>query len=47
MPRLLLHCPKCKNNMLYEPRGSIIGKSKACVYCGRHFRVKSAVLKET
>jgi hypothetical protein len=46
MPRLLLHCPKCRNNMLYEPHGSILGKSKACVYCGKRFSVRGNVLKE-
>jgi len=32
--------------MLYEPRGSILGKSKACVYCGKAFKAQGAVLRE-
>ncbi|MBN2367789.1 hypothetical protein JXC34_02130 [Candidatus Woesearchaeota archaeon] len=35
----LLMCPKCKNKMKYQPRGSLDGKKKKCVYCGYSFTV--------
>lgn len=44
--KLLLKCHHCGNQMLYEPRSSVGGKSKSCVFCGRSFVVRTAVLKQ-
>lgn len=40
----LLQCPKCKNKMKYESRG-VFPKQKQCVFCGRSFASKNAVVK--
>ena len=45
MKTLLLRCPQCKNQMKYQPKGSVIGKKKACVYCGKSFDVRKNVLQ--
>ncbi len=43
---LLLRCPGCKNTMKYQSKGtSLQGKAKRCVYCGKSYQVKSAVIK--
>lgn len=43
----LLRCPKCGNQMKYSPSGSLDGKKKRCVYCGRTFTVHSNIEKST
>jgi|SaaInlStandDraft_4_1057021.scaffolds.fasta_scaffold26098_3 hypothetical protein len=37
----LVKCPSCKNNMKYQPRGSLDKKKKRCVYCGKSFTIHS------
>ncbi|MFH1072484.1 MAG: hypothetical protein V1743_03585 [Nanoarchaeota archaeon] len=49
---LKLRCPRCKQDMLYDPKaGSITSKVKRCVYCGHSFKVhtspeKSRIVQE-
>lgn len=43
---LLLKCPKCGHEMRCSPRGSISGKKKRCVYCGRAFRIEGNIAGE-
>ncbi|MFH1181593.1 MAG: hypothetical protein V1702_01420 [Candidatus Woesearchaeota archaeon] len=43
----LLQCPKCNNQMKYESRTpEIFGKRKRCVYCGKAFDVRKAIVKK-
>jgi hypothetical protein len=36
----LLQCPKCKNKMKYHTNTSVVSdKRKACVYCGKSFKI--------
>ena len=43
----LLRCPKCKHTMKYDSRDNVIvGKKKSCVYCGRSYIVKNAIVKK-
>jgi len=42
--KFLLKCKYCGNQMLYESRG-LPGKSKVCVYCGKSFVIRDAILK--
>jgi len=43
---LLLKCPRCKNNMKYQPTNSELStKVKRCVYCGRTYKVKENIVK--
>jgi DNA-directed RNA polymerase subunit M/transcription elongation factor TFIIS len=45
---LVLKCPKCGNRMNYEAKeGALADKVKRCVYCGRSFKVKDRVIKES
>lgn len=45
--KFLLKCKHCGNQMLYETRSQFLtDKSKQCVYCGKSFAVKNAILKE-
>lgn len=40
-----LQCPHCKNTQLYSPlRPNLTNKSKRCVYCGRSFNVRKAII---
>ncbi|HLD42932.1 MAG TPA: hypothetical protein VJB08_03010 [Candidatus Nanoarchaeia archaeon] len=39
-----VRCPKCSNSMLYEPR--VAPKKKACVYCGKIFDCRSALIRD-
>ena len=44
----LLKCSSCGNTMKYQPKGgSVIGKKKRCVYCGKTFTVHSNPLKSS
>jgi len=43
----LLRCPKCRHSMKYQGRTSALkGKRKSCVYCGKSYLVKDAIVKE-
>lgn len=43
----LLRCPKCKNDMKYQTKGSILtGKRKVCVYCGFSMSVSKALIRQ-
>lgn len=45
---LLLKCPACKNTMKYRSQDSSIrGKAKRCVYCGRSYQVRPAIISTT
>lgn len=45
--KFLLKCRHCGNQMLYETRNVLLAdRSKLCVYCGRNFKIKTAVLKQ-
>lgn len=45
--KFLLNCHHCGNRMLYESRTNLIaGKSKRCVYCGKSFVVRNAILQQ-
>lgn len=42
---LLLKCPECRNTMKYQNRDSSVkGKAKRCVYCGRSYQVRPAII---
>jgi uncharacterized protein (DUF983 family) len=41
-----LHCPKCGNSMNYQNYTGLIGKRKACVYCGKSFKVMENIIKK-
>lgn len=44
--KFLLRCKNCGNQMQYESRKPLLGdRSKQCVYCGKSFKVKPAILK--
>jgi Zn ribbon nucleic-acid-binding protein len=43
---LLLKCPKCGHKMRCSPKGSISGKKKRCVYCGKAFKIDGNIAKE-
>lgn len=43
MKMFLVKCPKCKNNMKYQPKNEL--KKKRCVYCGHTFTVHSNIKK--
>lgn len=43
---LLLKCPKCGHEMRCSPKGSISGKKKRCVYCGKAFKIEGNIVKE-
>ena len=44
---LLLQCPKCKHRMKYQSKDIILtGKRKACVYCGRSFKVRENLIEK-
>ncbi len=39
-------CPKCKNQMNYDPKaGAITTKIKRCVYCGHSFKIHANIDK--
>ncbi|MBL7054219.1 hypothetical protein ISS05_00510 [Candidatus Woesearchaeota archaeon] len=43
----LLKCPNCKNKMKYQSKGMILtGKRKKCVYCGKSYNVREAIVKK-
>lgn len=42
----LLRCPRCKNQMKYAAKGSILGKRKSCVYCNFSMDVRKSVLQQ-
>jgi len=42
----ILRCPRCKNEMKYQSKDSIlIKKRKKCVYCGKDFKVSDYIIK--
>lgn len=41
-----LRCPKCGNYMNYQTIKEILGKKKACVYCGKSFKVMENIVKK-
>jgi NAD-dependent SIR2 family protein deacetylase len=44
--KFLLKCPKCRNQMQYEPTNNILNKKvKKCVYCGKGFNVKKNIFQ--
>lgn len=44
----LVKCPGCGNNMKFHTDTKILAdKRKRCVYCGKSFKVKEHILKET
>ena len=44
---LILRCPKCKNEMKYQSRNSILTKKrKQCVYCGKVFKITDYIVKK-
>ncbi len=46
--KFLLRCKNCGNQMLYESRTNLVGdKSKQCVYCGKSFKIKAGILKQS
>ena len=43
----LLKCPRCKNNMKYQPMTKTLYKKvKRCVYCGFSMNVSNSVVKK-
>ncbi|MEM4336951.1 MAG: hypothetical protein QXG86_03025 [Candidatus Woesearchaeota archaeon] len=42
----LLQCPKCKNKMKYSTALLLENKRKICVYCGKSFKAKEAIIKK-
>ncbi len=45
--KFLLKCRHCGNQMLYESRTNLVGdKSKNCVYCGKNFVIRNAILTQ-
>lgn len=49
MPQtLLLQCPNCKHRMKYLPikEGTLFGKKKKCVYCGKNFNVREHIVQQ-
>jgi len=43
---ILAKCPKCGNNQKCNPVGTLAGKRKACVYCGKSFLILNSIHKK-
>ncbi len=48
----IVRCPSCGKDMKYKEnlntprkRSNLLSKSKRCVFCGRNFKVRPAIIK--